>query len=76
MNLIDVQPLLTPVFTVVGLLIAGYIARAVPKALDLFEGTTAIKLTDQQRATILGAVKTAAGEIAFFFSATEICPRS
>ena len=52
-----------PLFAVIGTVIAGVLAIYVPRALAAFEARTRIVLTDQQRATVLGAVQTAAGMI-------------
>ena len=52
-----------PIFAAIGTMIAGVLAVYVPKALAALEARTRIQLTDQQRATVLAAVRTAAGMI-------------
>ncbi len=44
-------------------MIAGLLAIYVPQAMAVLQARTRIQLTDQQRATMLGAVRTAAGVI-------------
>lgn len=60
---LDLTSVVQPIFAVIGSVIAGLMAIYVPKALAAFEARTRIQLTDQQRATVLGAVRTAAGLI-------------
>lgn len=63
MSSVDLSPILTPLTQVAGIVLTGLIAIYVPKALAAFQARTGIQLTDQQRATVLGAVQTAAGTI-------------
>jgi hypothetical protein len=60
---LDLSPILTPIFQVVGIAVSGIIAIYIPKALAAFQARTGIQLTEQQRATVLGAVQTAAGTL-------------
>jgi hypothetical protein len=67
-NVVNVGPLdfsavVQPILAVIGTVIAGLLTVYVPKALAAFQARTKIQLTDQQRATVLGAVRTAAGVI-------------
>ena len=55
--------IMQPIFAAIGTVIATVLAVYVPKALAAFLAQTRIQLTDQQRATVLGAVRTAAGMI-------------
>jgi hypothetical protein len=59
----DIAAIVQPIFAVIGTVIAGLLAIYIPKAVATFEIGTGIQLTDQQRATVLGAVRTAAGMI-------------
>jgi hypothetical protein len=49
--------------TIVGLVIAGIAAIYVPKAIAAFTARTGVQVTDQQRAAVYAAVKTATGII-------------
>lgn len=60
---IDLTPIVQPIIAVVGTVIAGFLAVYVPRAIAAFETRTGIMLTDQQRAIVAGAIKTAAGVI-------------
>jgi hypothetical protein len=60
---VDLSPIVQPILAVTGAVIAGLLALYVPKALAAFQTYTGIQLTDQQRAVILGAVQTAAGNL-------------
>jgi hypothetical protein len=60
---LDLSAVVQPVLAVVGAVIAGLLTIYVPKALTAFQVRTSIALTDQQRAAVLGAVRTAAGMI-------------
>lgn len=60
---LDLTAIVQPILAVIGAVIASLLAIYVPKALAAFQARTKIQLTDQQRATVLGAVKTAAGII-------------
>lgn len=60
---LDLTPIVQPILAVIGAVIAGLLAIYVPRALTLLQARTKIELTDQQRATVLGAVQTAAGMI-------------
>jgi hypothetical protein len=59
----DITAIVQPIFAVIGTVIAGLLAIYVPRAVATFEIRTRIQLTDQQRAMVLGAVRTAAGMI-------------
>ena len=59
--MIDLTPIAQPIIAIAGTVLTGLAAVYVPKALAAFEARTKIQLTDQQRATVLGAVTTAAG---------------
>jgi hypothetical protein len=60
---LDLSVIVQPILAVTGAVIASLLAIYVPKALAAFQARTNIQLTDQQRATVLGAVRTAAGVI-------------
>jgi hypothetical protein len=60
---LDLSPILTPLTQIAGIAITGLLAIYIPKALAAFQARTGIQLTDQQRATVLGAVQTAAGNL-------------
>jgi hypothetical protein len=62
-NSLDLTPILQPILEVVALVIAGLIAKELPRAIDAFVARTGIQLTDQQRAVVLGSIQTAAGAI-------------
>lgn len=59
----DLSAIMQPIFAVIGTVIAGVLAIYAPKALAAFQAQIGLQLTDQQRATVLGAVRTAAGMI-------------
>jgi hypothetical protein len=61
--MIDLTPVVQPLLAVAGAVIATELAIYVPKAVAAFEARTGIQLTDQQRATVIGAVNTAAGTL-------------
>lgn len=61
MSTLDLTPIVQPILAALGLVITGLLGVYVPKAISAFEKRTGIMLTDQQRATMLGAVQTAAG---------------
>ncbi len=61
--MIDLTPIIQPILAVIGAVIASVLAIYIPKALAAFQARTGIQLTDQQRATVLGAVQTAAGVV-------------
>lgn len=63
MSTVDLTPITTPILTALGTVITGLLVIYVPKALDALQKLAGVQLTDQQRATILGAVQTAAGTI-------------
>lgn len=63
MSTVDLTPIVQPILALAGTAIAGLLAVYVPKAISAFEKRTGIMLTDQQRATVMGAVQTAAGVI-------------
>jgi hypothetical protein len=58
---LDLSVIFQPILAVAAAVIAGLLAIYVPRALAAFQARTKIQLTDQQRATVLGAVRTAAG---------------
>jgi hypothetical protein len=60
---IDFTPIVQPILAAIGAVIASLLAIYVPKAIAAFQVRTEIELTDQQRATVLGAVQTAAGMV-------------
>jgi hypothetical protein len=60
---LDLSVIAQPILAVTGAVIASLLAIYVPKALEAIQARTNIQLTDQQRATVLGAVRTAAGVI-------------
>jgi hypothetical protein len=60
---LDLTPIVQPILTVCGVVVTSLIAYYGPKVLAVFQARTGIALTDQQRATVLGAVQTAAGEL-------------
>jgi len=63
MSTIDLSPILTPIIQIVGIVVGLLVTAYVPIALAAFQKRTGIQLTDQQRATVLGAVQTAAGTL-------------
>lgn len=62
-TLVDFSAIIQPILAAVGAIIAGFIASYAPKALAAFQDRTKIQLTENQRQTILGAVRTAAGKL-------------
>jgi hypothetical protein len=60
---VDLSPIVQPILAVTGAVITGLLAIYVPKGIAAFQTYTGIQLTDQQRAIILGAVQTAAGNL-------------
>ncbi len=60
---IDLAVIVQPILAVAGTVIASLLALYVPRLMEALEARTHIQLTDQQRATVLGAVRTAAGLI-------------
>jgi hypothetical protein len=60
---VDLFAVAQPILAAAGAVIASLLAIYVPKGLALLQMRTNIQLTDQQRATVLGAVQTAAGII-------------
>jgi hypothetical protein len=63
MSALDLTPIVQPILATAGAIISGLLLIYVPKAIAAFEARTGIMLTDQQRATVLGAVQTGAGMI-------------
>ena len=61
MNTVDINVIVQPVLAVIGAVIASLLAIYVPKILMVLQARIGLQLTDQQRATVLGAVQTAAG---------------
>lgn len=61
MSALDLTPIVQPILALSSAVITGLLAVYVPKAITAFEARTGIQLTDQQRATVLGSVQTAAG---------------
>ena len=59
--MIDLTPIAQPILAIAGTVLTGLAAIYVPKAIAAFQARTGIELTDQQRATVIGAVNTAAG---------------
>lgn len=59
--MIDLTPIVQPILAVIGAVITSLLAIYIPKALAAFQVRTGIILTDQQRATVTGAIHTAAG---------------
>jgi hypothetical protein len=60
---IDLSAIVQPLLAVIGTVISGLLAIYVPRGLAAFQARTGIELTDQQRAVVLGAVRTAAGVV-------------
>jgi hypothetical protein len=60
---LDLSAIVQPLLAVIGTVISGLLAIYVPKGLAAFQARTGIQLTDQQRAVVLGAVRTAAGVV-------------
>ena len=58
---LSLVPIVQPVLAVAGTVIAGVLAIYIPLGLSAFTRRTGIILTDQQRATVIGAVNTAKG---------------
>lgn len=63
MSTLDLSPIVQPLLTLIGATITALLAVYVPKALDLFQARTGILQTDQMRATVMGAIQTAAGTL-------------
>lgn len=59
--MIDFSPIVQPVLALTGAVITGLGAIYVPRFIAAFETRTGVALTEQQRQTVLGAAKTAAG---------------
>lgn len=62
-NTLDVTGIVQAVLETAALVIAGLIARFVPRLIDILQQRTGIMLTAQQRQTVLHGVQTAAGII-------------
>jgi hypothetical protein len=60
---LDLSAIVQPLLAVIGTVISGLLAIYVPRGLAAFQARTGIELTDQQRAVVLGAVRTAAGVV-------------
>ena len=60
---INLAPIMQPITDAAAFVIAGLLTYYVPKAVAAFEVRTGIILSTQQKDTIRGAVKTAAGQI-------------
>jgi hypothetical protein len=60
---LDLSVILQPILEVVGIVIAAMLSVFVRRLLAAFQTRTGIQLTELQRATVLGAVQTAAGTI-------------
>lgn len=60
---LDLTSLAQPVLAIAAIVFTAMIKAYVPAALDALQRRTGLALTDQQRATVLGAVQTAAGSI-------------
>jgi hypothetical protein len=60
---LDLSPIVQPILAVIGTVIASLLAIYIPRAIAVLQARTKIQLTDQQRATVLDAVRTAAGMI-------------
>jgi hypothetical protein len=60
---LDLSAIVQPLLAVTGAVISGLLAIYVPRGLAAFQARTGIELTDQQRAVVLGAVRTAAGVV-------------
>lgn len=58
---IDLAPILNPLLQVIGAVLAVALPALAGWALMIFQQRTGITVTDQQRATILGAVATSSG---------------
>jgi hypothetical protein len=61
MSTVDLTPIIQPILTAAGVVVTGVLAIYVPKAIAAFQARTGIMLTDQQRATVTGAINTGAG---------------
>lgn len=59
--MLDLTPVVQPILAALGMVMTGMFAVYVPKAIDAFTKRTGVIVTEQQRATVLGAVQTAAG---------------
>lgn len=62
-NTLDMTGILQAVLETTALVIAGLIARFVPRLIDILEQRTGLMLTAQQQQTVLHGVQTAAGII-------------
>jgi hypothetical protein len=62
-SVVDLTTIMQPIYGAIGIVIAGLLAIYVSKAVTALEVRTGIQLTEQQRAAVLGAVRTAAGMI-------------
>lgn len=62
-NSLDLSVIVQPILAVIGAVIAGLLGIYVPKALAAFQARTGIIVTENQRQTVLGAARTAAGII-------------
>jgi hypothetical protein len=60
---LDLSAIVQPILAVIGTVIASLLAIYVSRAITVLQARTNIQLTDQQRAAVLGAVRTAAGMI-------------
>jgi hypothetical protein len=60
---LDLSAIVQPILAVIGTVIASLLAIYVSRAIAVLQARTNIQLTDQQRAAVLGAVRTAAGMI-------------
>lgn len=58
---IDLSPIMTPILQVLGAVLAVVLPALAGWALTIFQKRTGITLTDQQRASVLGAVGTSSG---------------
>lgn len=62
-TIVDFQLIVKPILEMCGTIIAAFIAAYVPKAINAFATWANIKMTDQQRAIMLGSIQTAVGKI-------------
>jgi hypothetical protein len=62
-NVLNLQAVLQPLLETAGIVVSGFVATYLPRAIVAFEKHTNIQLTDQQRDVLLGAVQTAKGII-------------
>lgn len=63
MTSVDFSSLVQPLVEIAGAAIAAFAAVLAQKAIAAFEARTKVQLTDQQKATVMGAVQTAAGMV-------------